>query len=139
MDARESSGMSEEKETVSPKPVARPRVEGVDYTPEGIEHTRQALIEVRGEAMKQWPEAINFTVLISHVIALMADYKDMRAEEDAAIAGRAHSTDVPPVYRAVPEMVKQEIQDEWPTEGDTDQRGLISRTIQAEARRREAR
>jgi len=138
MDARESSGMTEEKETA--KPVARPRVEGVDYTPEGIEHTRQALIEVRGEAMKQWPEAINFTVLISHVIALMADYKDMRAEEDAAIAGRAHSTDVPPVYRAVPEMVKQEMLDE-PTEGDTDhdQRGLISGVIQAEARRRRER
>lgn len=126
--------MSEEKEKV--QPVARPRVEGVDYTPKGIEHTRQALIEVRGEAMKQWPEAINFTVLISHVIALLADYKDLRAEEDAAIAGRAHSVDVPPVYRAVPEMVTQEMSDE-PTEGDTDQRGLISRTIQAEARRRE--
>ena len=127
--------MSEEKETA--KPVARPRVEGVDYTPEGIEHTRQAMIEVRGEAMKQWPESINFTVLISHVIALLADYRDMRVEEDTAIAERTHKVDVPPVYRAVPEMVKLEMSDE-PTEGDTDhdQRGLISRTIQAEARRR---
>lgn len=124
--------MSEEKKRVSP--VARPRVEGVDYTPVGIEHTRQALIEVRGEAMKQWPEAINFTVLISHVIALLADYKDLRAEEDAAIAGRAHSVDVPPVYRSVPEVVTQEMSDE-PTGGDTDiQRGLIMGTIQAVAK-----
>lgn len=48
------------------------QVEGVDYSPEGIERLRQDLTQWRGETFKQWPEAIDATVKLTHVIALLA-------------------------------------------------------------------
>lgn len=48
------------------------RVEGIDYTREGILSLREEVIALRNEAMKQWPAAIPETVMLSHVIAIMA-------------------------------------------------------------------
>lgn len=61
---------------------ARMRVDGVDYSPEGIGLLRRDLIEMRGQAMEQLPESAGFIVAISHVIALLADYAEMRRAED---------------------------------------------------------
>lgn len=62
--------------------MARVHVSGIDYSPEGIEDVRQELIIVRGEAMKQLPDAAGFIVLVTHVIAMLADYAEMRTEEE---------------------------------------------------------
>jgi hypothetical protein len=62
--------------------MTRVRVAGIDYSPEGIEDTRQELIRVRAEAMKQLPDAAGFVVLASHIIAMLADYAEMRTEEE---------------------------------------------------------
>jgi len=62
---------------------ARMRVEGVDYSPEGIEALRQEWIGVRGEAMKQLPDSAGFVVFATHTIALLADYIEVRREEVA--------------------------------------------------------
>jgi hypothetical protein len=55
-------------------------VDGVDYTPEGIRAMREVCIEYREESMNQWPDAIPFTVAMSHVIALLSNYADMVEE-----------------------------------------------------------
>lgn len=46
-------------------------VEGIDYTPAGIEELRQQCIEWRNEAYRQMPESASFIVGISHVIAIL--------------------------------------------------------------------
>ena len=46
------------------------KVEGIDYTPEGIENLRQELIKYRDAALKQ--AAFEETVVLSHTIALLA-------------------------------------------------------------------
>ncbi len=53
------------------------KVEGVDYTPEGVRELRKKLIEYRDKSMEQWPEAIPFTVDMSHTIALMEHLAEM--------------------------------------------------------------
>lgn len=50
-----------------PKPF---KVEGVDYSPEGIENLRQELVGWRNDMMTQG--AYQQVVVISHVIALLA-------------------------------------------------------------------
>lgn len=52
------------------------RVAGVDYSSEGVEDVRRGLIEIRAAAMKvpHW----DAVVLLSHAIALLADYADSR-------------------------------------------------------------
>lgn len=62
--------------------MTRIRVDGVDYSPEGIEVTRHEMIGVRDEAMKQLPDSADFVILSSHIIALLADYREARVEED---------------------------------------------------------
>lgn len=47
------------------------KVEGVDYTAEGITLLRDELIVIRDESMNQWPEAIPVTVVLSHTIAVL--------------------------------------------------------------------
>ena len=64
--------------------VERIRVEGIDYSPDGIEVVRRELGELRGGAFKAWPEGIDATLILSHAIALLADYKEMREAEDRA-------------------------------------------------------
>lgn len=58
-------------------------VEGIDYSPAGILALRESLIAMRGEAYKQFPESIGFVVIISHTIALLSDYAEMREKECA--------------------------------------------------------
>lgn len=46
-------------------------VDGVDYSPEAIEQVRKDLTEHRDRSMDAWPEGIAYSVLMSHVIALL--------------------------------------------------------------------
>jgi len=65
----------------------RIRVDGVDYTPEGINALREELIGFRTEAYKQLPDAAGVIIVLTHAIALLADYAEMREAEDAARTG----------------------------------------------------
>lgn len=56
------------------------KVEGIDYTPEGIRELREELISYRDESMKQWPEAIPFTTAITHTIALLSFLAEVEEE-----------------------------------------------------------
>lgn len=58
------------------------KVEGVDYTPDGVENLRQELIRFRDNSMEQWPEAIPFTVAMTHTIALLAYLKEVETNEE---------------------------------------------------------
>ena len=53
------------------------QVDGVDYSPEGIEDLRQELIKMRDNSMDQWPEAIPVTVALTHAIALLAYLREL--------------------------------------------------------------
>ena len=55
-----------------------PKVDGVDYTAEGIASVRAKMIEYRDASFDQWPEAIEFTTVASHVIVAISRYE--RAE-----------------------------------------------------------
>ncbi len=44
---------------------------------DSIESLRDAMIKRRNEAMKNWPEGINDSVLFSHVIAILAYAKEL--------------------------------------------------------------
>lgn len=57
-----------------PKPF---KVEGVDYSPEGIEVLRQELVGWRDEMMKQ--NAFHEVMAISHVIVLLAYLIELQA------------------------------------------------------------
>jgi len=48
------------------------KVEGVDYTPAGINALREDLIQMRDEQFHHWPEGINATLVLSHTLALLA-------------------------------------------------------------------
>ena len=48
------------------------KVEGVDYSPEGIADLRAALVEMRGATFSHWPEAIDHTVVLTHAIAILS-------------------------------------------------------------------
>ena len=79
--------------------MTRIRVDGIDYSPEGIEVTRQEMIGVRDEAMKQLPDASGFVILASHIIAMLADYREARVEEERktdTIATRIKETPAQP-------------------------------------------
>lgn len=58
-------------------------VEGIDYSPEGIEALRAELVQMRDEAMKHWPESIDFTLILTHTVALLAHLADMKREQAA--------------------------------------------------------
>lgn len=49
------------------------RVDGVDYTPEGVESARTELIALRNGALAEFAWA----TLLSHVIAYLADYREL--------------------------------------------------------------
>ena len=46
-------------------------VDGVDYSPDGIMALHAEVAAMRDEAMKQWPEAIPITVVLTHVLAIL--------------------------------------------------------------------
>ncbi len=56
-------------------------VDGVDYTREGIENVRAELIKMRDESMKQWPDAIPISLLLSHTLALLARLAELTPEK----------------------------------------------------------
>lgn len=51
-------------------------VEGVDNTPEGIEDVRQELVEHRNQALGMGE--MRYAVLMSHVIAYLAELKSLK-------------------------------------------------------------
>ena len=55
------------------------RVEGVEYTPGAVMDCRAELITMRDEALKQ--NAWEPTVLLSHVIAYLAEYAELLDEQ----------------------------------------------------------
>lgn len=48
------------------------RIDGIDYTPEGIEALREDVIVYRNRAIDAMPEGAQMAVVLSHVIALLA-------------------------------------------------------------------
>ena len=56
------------------------KVEGIDYTPEGIATLRQAVIELRDHQFAHWPESIEATLVLSHAVALLAYLQDLTEE-----------------------------------------------------------
>ena len=62
--------VSESREKMAPF-----KVEGIDYTPEGIESVRGAMIEFRDAALNAGHMEV--AVTISHVLALLAYLKDL--------------------------------------------------------------
>lgn len=56
------------------------KVEGIDYTPEGVAELREAVIELRDEALKQ--NAFEHSVMLSHVIAILAYYVESGVGRD---------------------------------------------------------
>ena len=54
-------------------------IEGIDYSPEGIESAREELITLRDGALEQ--AEFLWAVILSHAIALLADYKELRTKE----------------------------------------------------------
>lgn len=55
-------------------------VEGVDYTPEGIEAIREELINMRADMFRQWPDKVHSTVVLTHAIILLAHLRDQHRE-----------------------------------------------------------
>lgn len=58
-------------------------VEGVDYTPAGIEEIRTELAKLRDLTFDQWPKTIGQTLVLSHAIALLAHLKELTEREAA--------------------------------------------------------
>jgi hypothetical protein len=53
------------------------KVEGIDYTPEGIEALRSDVIVYRNRALDAMPEGAEMAVVLSHVLALLAYLKEL--------------------------------------------------------------
>jgi hypothetical protein len=53
------------------------KVEGIDYTPEGIEALRADVIKLRDSQYAHWPESIEATLVLSHAIALLAYLREL--------------------------------------------------------------
>lgn len=77
-------------------------VDGVDYSPEAIEEIRSELVFHRNESMKVWPEGIRYSVLMSHVLALLARLKEyeagvrekpIRVEAGKRVAAKSHPSE----------------------------------------------
>lgn len=56
------------------------QVEGIDYSPQGIEAARQLMIEKRDQAMTTWPDGIEDSIAYSHVVGLLAYLKELVVE-----------------------------------------------------------
>lgn len=57
------------------------QVEGVDYTPEGIEQIRHELIKVRIAAMEVKPPDVELMLLMSHTVALLYYLQELILQE----------------------------------------------------------
>lgn len=50
------------------------KVDGIDYSKPGVEQLRRELIMIRNQSFEMWPQTIEITVALSHVIAILAFY-----------------------------------------------------------------
>lgn len=64
--------------------MAPTKVDGIDYSPTGIEDLRTDIIEYRNRALDAMPEGAQMAVALSHVIALLAYLKEIEEERLAA-------------------------------------------------------
>lgn len=48
------------------------KVEGIDYTGEGIRELREDVIRLRDSQFQHWPEGIDATLVLTHTVALLA-------------------------------------------------------------------
>jgi protein subunit release factor B len=63
------------------------KVEGIDYSPDGVAGVRSALVEMRGATFAHWPEAVDHTVVLTHAIALLSytiELQRQHSEEELA-------------------------------------------------------
>lgn len=65
------------------------RVDGIDYTPEGIEALRRDVIVYRNRALDAMAEGAEMAVVLSHAIALLAYLGELVKESNkiAMVAG----------------------------------------------------
>jgi hypothetical protein len=61
------------------------KVDGIDYSREGVESLRQDLIELRNAALKS--EHMHHAVMLSHVIAVLAYFNELPRPEDCTDCG----------------------------------------------------
>jgi len=60
----------------------RIRVEGIDYSSQGVQLVREAIIMLRDAGYQHLPKSADSIVLFTHVIALLADYiETLKVEE----------------------------------------------------------
>lgn len=58
----------------APEPMAMDEgIDGFDYSPTGIRALRDEVIAMREARMTEWPEGIQDSVTLTHVIALLAE------------------------------------------------------------------
>lgn len=56
------------------------KINGIDYTPAGIEALREDLIVYRNRALNAMPEGAQMAVVLSHALALLAYLKELVTE-----------------------------------------------------------
>lgn len=64
--------------------MAPTKVDGIDYSPAGIEDLRTDIIEYRNRALDAMPEGAQMAVVLSHALALLAYLKEVEEERLAA-------------------------------------------------------
>lgn len=52
------------------------KVEGIDYSPEGVASLREDLIKLRDSQYNHWPESIDITLILTYTIAILQEYID---------------------------------------------------------------
>jgi hypothetical protein len=86
------------------------KVEGVDYSPDGVAGVRSALVEMRGATFAHWPEAVDHTVVLTHAIALLSytiELQRQHSEEELAhdfSATRKHQVEHPEAFTCLAVM-----------------------------------
>jgi hypothetical protein len=58
------------------------RIDGIDYSPEGIEALREDVIVYRDRAIADMPAGAQMAVVLSHVLALLAYLAELQRERD---------------------------------------------------------
>lgn len=57
------------------------KLDGIDYTPQGISALREDVIVYRNRALDAAPEGMQMAVVLTHVLALLAYLADLMAME----------------------------------------------------------
>src|SRR6185503_6463682 len=58
------------------------KMDGIDYTPAGIDALREDVIVYRDRAIDAFPEGIQMALTLSHAIALLAYLRDLMKESE---------------------------------------------------------